>query len=125
MTTAELSKKIDADIVKAKIDVLTELREWILRNEITYPMSMKNKTTPAEKANQMIKELKAKLALKTSMHLYSVGDQVNTLYGKGTITDYQTSHVDGKSIPSYWIRLEIHKDGHPRNVWQTSITGKI
>lgn len=58
-------------------------------------------------------------------HKYKSGDLITTKLGVGKIEDLQTSTVDNKSIPSYWVKFEkkVYPDGCARNVWESSILG--
>lgn len=61
-------------------------------------------------------------------HKYNIGDRVLVKgVGIGIIRDYQTSIVDSKEIPSYWIEFDksVHSDGHSRNIWESSIQDKM
>lgn len=56
------------------------------------------------------------------VHKYKTGEKVNLDGHEGIIESLEYSIVDGKSIPSYWVRSKtLWPDGHARNVWESSI----
>lgn len=54
---------------------------------------------------------------------FKKGDRVISVDGEeGTIKDYNTSYLDGKTIPSYWVVFDCFKDGQARNAWERSLS---
>jgi hypothetical protein len=62
------------------------------------------------------------------VHRYSVGEIVITVdRNRGVIESLGSSIVDGKEIPSYWIKfpLDVYADGFSRNIFESTIEHKI
>lgn len=60
-------------------------------------------------------------------YLYRKKDKVITNEGHiGTINSLNTSQVDNKIFPSYWVIFDdLHPDGCARNIWESSIKQKL